>query len=291
MRRGYSIQLNDPLFLIADLLHTFLNKRKLFLNLTLHRMTRVSGHRLIQTPCCGSNYRTPIYASINFLASECWTDGQRIASLFPADGGLRKCLCGRYYLLQTATVSGRAPKAKARPPKDWDKKCDSWLWRFQGKPNREQIYEFYDTRPVEVIEREQKSLPPPAVHVPDNELPEILLQCHDDVKMTVTARRRYWRYLNTPFRETYRKHKEESPETFPAFQPTDEQRENMEQLLDFLTATQSDDHLEIIELNRELGQATNAIQLLENIQDDREALVGIQRRMTQIGYCGPVRYG
>ncbi len=71
-------------------------------------MTRVSGVCLVTTPCCGATYAMPRYASINFRASEYWTDGWREQSLYACDEGLRRCTCGRVILQQQVQEVGQA---------------------------------------------------------------------------------------------------------------------------------------------------------------------------------------
>jgi hypothetical protein len=61
-------------------------------------MTRIAGTNLIKAPCCGAFFSTVAFASINFMASEHWTDGQDENSLSQSDGGLRRCTCGGYFL-------------------------------------------------------------------------------------------------------------------------------------------------------------------------------------------------
>ena len=59
-------------------------------------MTIIKGKRIVAAPCCGARYALPHYVSMNFSASEYWTDGWREHSLMPNDEGLRHCRCGRF---------------------------------------------------------------------------------------------------------------------------------------------------------------------------------------------------
>lgn len=38
-------------------------------------MTIIRGVRIVAAPCCGARYAAPRYLSMNFMASEYWTDG------------------------------------------------------------------------------------------------------------------------------------------------------------------------------------------------------------------------
>lgn len=69
-------------------------------------MTSIRGFNLIATKCCGAVYSTARYASVNFSAMEYWTDGARVHSLMPTDGGLRRCRCGTYFLLKNTFSVG-----------------------------------------------------------------------------------------------------------------------------------------------------------------------------------------
>ena len=62
-------------------------------------MTIVSGYNLNTTPCCGAQYATPRYASMNFTAWAPWTDGDSDGGLMPGGHGLKKCQCGNFFLL------------------------------------------------------------------------------------------------------------------------------------------------------------------------------------------------
>ena len=62
-------------------------------------MTIIKGKRIVAAPCCGARYALPHYVSMNFSASEYWTDGWREDSLMPNDAGIRHCSCGRFLLI------------------------------------------------------------------------------------------------------------------------------------------------------------------------------------------------
>ena len=76
-------------------------------------MTRIAGTNIIKAPCCRAFHSTTAFASINFMASEHWTDGQDENSLSQSDGGLRRCTCGGYFLSGYAERVGFIPKNKA----------------------------------------------------------------------------------------------------------------------------------------------------------------------------------
>ena len=95
-------------------------------------MTRMAGSIVFRTNCCGALYRRQAYASINLSAQEYWTDGKRVNSLFPNDGGLRQCQCGTFFLQHECDKLYDLPKEKYKPraPKGWQRTKDTWgLWR------------------------------------------------------------------------------------------------------------------------------------------------------------------
>jgi hypothetical protein len=67
-------------------------------------MTRISGVRILEAPCCAKQYSFPRYMSMNFSAFEYWTDGWREGTLMPNDEGLRHCQCGKFIFLHNMTA-------------------------------------------------------------------------------------------------------------------------------------------------------------------------------------------
>ena len=262
-------------------------------------MTRVSGTNIIKTPCCGALLATPAYASINFMAWEYWTDGYAEGSLAPGGEWLRRCICGRCFLLGSAervgTIRARGPLA----PKDWEKRKDDWWSRLLGRETREEILERYDTRSTAVIEAEQRSIPPSPNYFANSELRALIDSEVADVGVTATARRLYWRHLNEPFREIYRAfreaHKGEvSPDgnsaTFPDYLPGPEQTQNMEQLVKLLETSAEHHWLELAELYREMGDMDAARTALSRIAGEQERLHFVIDKLITLNVRGPVRY-
>jgi len=67
------------------------------INLSGFILTRIAGTNIVKAPCYGALYSTTAFASINFMASEHWTDGQDENSLSQFGWGLRSCTCGSYF--------------------------------------------------------------------------------------------------------------------------------------------------------------------------------------------------
>ena len=125
-------------------------------------------------------------------------------------------------------------------------------------------------------------------HVASEELPEAIATAHTPI-IEQAARQEYWVHLNHPYRERYRAHRDAeeastkaawetanpdsrnwwqrfrrvppprytpqqgSPFTFPPFEPTHKQRENMAALVDLMQSQDHPDRVILAELHRELG--------------------------------------
>lgn len=223
-------------------------------------MTSIAGYSLNITPCCGTTYSTPRYRSINFSAWEYWTDGYRGGSLFSNDQGLRQCKCGNFYLLTELTSIGQVEETDVP----------------------------YTDRVATV------------------DLPRAIAQARTP-KIELAARLLHWQALNQPYRERYRAHRDAeeaatkaaweaanpdartwwqrfrkvpppqynrpkgSPFTYPSFEPTHEQRENMLALLELLSKQERLDHEALAELHRELGQYEEAERELQQLTEDNQS--------------------
>lgn len=82
---------------------------------------------------CSALLATPTYSSINFMAWEYWTDGYADGSLAQGGDGLRRCICGRCFMLANAhhVKTIRTPKPPA--PEGWASRKDYWWSRLMGR--------------------------------------------------------------------------------------------------------------------------------------------------------------
>jgi hypothetical protein len=198
-------------------------------------MTTVAGFQVLKTPCCSAVYKTLRYGSINFSASEIWTDGRAVNGLYSQDLGLRRCACDGYYLISQCEKLHEIERAKPPAPTYWTKGSNGWWWtNVLGRHTREYYEKYYDTRPAEVVEAESKTAPPNAIHVEDQYLDKVIAYGEGNLELLVVARRRLWRFLNDPYRDLYREHKKSSPNTFPEYVPSDEVLRNIQALIDLL---------------------------------------------------------
>ena len=255
-------------------------------------MTRMAGSYVVQTGCCGALYRRQAYASINFSAHEYWTDGRRVNSLFPNDGGLRKCQCGSFFLLHDCDKLYDLPKdnLKPRAPKGWQHTKDNWWRRLLGKPSLGDYLSNYDIRTEEEITAQEQAKPPWPLAIQESDLPTAIETAAGHVQLEIAARRLWWMSQNDPFREVYRKHKEIHPDTFPPFEASDEQKENMLKLAYLLEDQYSPPWLEVAEICREVGDMDAAAKALTLAGKSDETLSLVIGGLIAMNYAGPARF-
>lgn len=245
-------------------------------------MTSIAGYNISAAPCCGKTYRTIRYRSMNFSAWEYWTDGYTGGGLMPNGFGLRKCLCGAFYLRS----------------------------------------EMVDLGQVDETELENPS------HVQAEDLPNAIAEARN-AQVEMAARLEYWQHLNHSYRESYRAHREaeeaatkaawesanpdtrslwqklrklpapayirpgNSPFSYPPFEPSQAQQDNMRALLPLLnTADKRRAYLqEIVELHRELGDFEQAAKALDEYeQKDQGTTSKLLAKLVKDRETAPMRY-
>ena len=133
-------------------------------------------------------------------------------------------------------------------------------------------------------------MPPPTSYVADADMPDVIENCSENREIQIIARRRMWQYLNDPFREVYRQHKEESPDTLPLYEASYEQKENMLKLAYLLEDTYGPPWLEVAELCRGVGQMDAAAKALNRAGKSDETLSGVVEQLIAMNYSGPARF-
>ncbi len=202
----------------------------------------------------------------------------------PNDHGLRRCKCGNYFLQrELVTIS-------------------------------------------EVDETDE----PLAPRVPPEDLPAAIAQARTQA-VELAARLDYWQHLNHAYRDLYRKHRDaedaatqaaweaanpdqrtawqklrnmdrkpryepalERSITFPVFEASPTQRENMMALLGLIDAADEAKRHAFtrVELHRELGQFDEARHALELVdQEDIASLCRLALQLVDQCHTAPVRYG
>jgi len=244
-------------------------------------MTSIAGYSIRGAVCCGARYKSPRYASMNFMSSAFWTDGYREQSLMPNDQGLRRCTCGKFFLQRDL---------------------------------------------VEIAQVDQSDLPF-APRVLPADLPLAIAQANSPA-LELAARTDYWLELNHAYRDLYRAHRDaedaatqaaweaanpdrrnfwqrwrnserrpqyrpspDRPLTFPVFEATQEQRENMQALLRLTEPLGPGYEYERVELHRELGQFDAAALALRAAKEsDSPTMYKLSTELIAEGRAAPVRY-
>jgi hypothetical protein len=228
---------------------------------------------------------------MNFSAFAYWTDGETEGGLMPGGGGLRKCKCGEFYLLQETIKFG-----------------------FDAQP---------DTPPTVHV----SAVDLPGATLSPNKAVELVarrmywMRLNDTYRDCYRAHRKAedkasqekwaaeWHETNPDTRTTWsklisrllRKRSVEVPPmknkpfTVPPYQPSQLQISNMTRLLELILAggnqTYGPDPLEITELYRELGRFGEAKTALQACtEDDIGATSKLQLRMIDDAVTAPVRY-
>ncbi|MBF6631204.1 MAG: hypothetical protein ITG01_08665 [Comamonas sp.] len=249
-------------------------------------MTRVAGFQQLRVPCCGQVYIKPNYLSMNFMASEHWTDGLRTASLMPNETGLRRCQCGQFLLMHDTEFLGLVesaenlthlpcPKAHeldeyltASPKAALEIAARTELWWHHNHPYRQS---YRDHRNAE----EQASRQAWEAAQPDQ-------RTWWD-KFRGKAAPQYQRPSNAPF-------------TIPPFEPTSEQLSNMTKLCVLLEQEASEfassKALMLAELYREQSLWQQAQDWLDKVspEEQQHQPFGLMQKMLHRQTAAPMRY-
>jgi len=214
-------------------------------------MTRIVGSRIIKTPCCGSTLKSEAYASINFSVAENWTDGKMIGTLFNRDGNLRHCLCGQVFFLDDAMT-------------------DVVILKNDQTLSAETI--------------------PYAQYIKDDEVESLLESQEFSPEIEIILRKRLWQISNDSFRDVYRAHKKVNPNSFPSYALTIKQTSNLERLKFLINDPNAKNALILIEINRALGNKSDAIICINSISKDDESFIKMMTNLIESDYRGPARY-
>ena len=115
-------------------------------------------------------------------------------------------------------------------------------------------------------------------------------QKNANTSLLIVARRRYWRFLNDPFREIYREHRKLHGESFPYYSPTDAQADNMIKLIELLDRPHSSNWVEIAELYRELGDFSESFNALATCRGKETSLKLLIGNLVDLSVSAPTRY-
>lgn len=255
-------------------------------------MTSISGYELIATPCCKKVYATPRFASVNFTSSAFWTDGKRENSLMPNDGGLRKCSCNSFFTLRECIKLGIEADENPNFPQyvhsselpnaiqsamtlNVEMAARRAYWMHLNDEYRE-LYKAH--RKSEDLEREAQWVKNWNAANPDN-------------------RSKFQRLID---KLLIRKRPIIPPLpdyqiTFPKFEPSKIQTENMLRLVELVTSNpenySKEYPVELAELHRELGNFEEANRLLINVSlENQDVVTNLMLDLSNRKESAPVRY-
>ena len=245
-------------------------------------MTSIAGYNISAAPCCGKTYRTLRYRSMNFSAWEYWTDGHTEGGLMPNGYGLRKCLCGAFYLRREMVDLGEVDETELENP--------SYV-KAEDLPNA--IAEARNAQ-VEMAARLEywQQL--------NNRYRESY-RAHREAEEAAT--KAAWEMANPDTRSLWQKLRKvpgpvytrpsNSPFTYPPFKPSQAQQDNMRALLPLLnTADKRRMHLEeIVELHRELGEFEEAAKALDEYEEKDQGVTSkLLAKLIKDRETAPMRY-
>jgi hypothetical protein len=227
---------------------------------------------------------------MNFSAWAYWTDGDTEGGLMSGGGGLRKCKCGEFYLLQETIKFGFDARPDT-PSTEHVKAAD--LPAATRSPNKA----------VELVARRLYWL-----HLNDGyrDLYRAHREAEDKASQAKWAAE--WQAANSDIRSTWKKligrllrrkpvapPMQNKPFTLPPYQPTQLQIGNMTRMLELLleggNETYGPDPLEVTELYRELGRFDEAKTALQACTDDDIGVTNkLLLRMIDEAVAAPVRY-
>lgn len=254
-------------------------------------MTRITGFTLIASPCCRTLYSTPQYGSINLSAMGYWTDGAKEHGLMPGGGGLRKCKCGRFYLLREAISLGfeagpESPHtqfvdaadladATQSPSPTVELVARREYWKHLNDPYRES---YRAHRKAEDNAAQEKC--DAEWHAANPDTRPVLRRFLDRVLRKKPAA--------PPPMDT-------RPFSVPPYQPSELQIINMELLLELILEKSHEpygpDMLEVAELYRELGRFEEALDALKQCNaDDIGVPEKLMENLINDGQRTPIRY-
>jgi hypothetical protein len=244
-------------------------------------MTSISGYTIKAAACCGARYKTPRYASVNWMSAAFWSDGYREQSLMPNDHGLRRCVCGRFMLqrelVEMAEVDGSdLPWPPHVPPEDLPLAIAQAPSLNVELAARRDHWQHLNHAYRELYKAHRQA--------EDAATQAAWEAAHPDQR---TAWQRLRKFERTPKYQAL----PDRALTFPVFEASAEQRANMLALLHLMQALGQTPDMEVVELHRELGQFEEAAQLLQAVkQEDCDSLCVISATLIAQRHAAPVRY-
>jgi hypothetical protein len=245
-------------------------------------MTSIAGYNISAAPCCGKTYRTLRYRSMNFSARAYWTDGHTESGLMPNGYGLRKCICGAFYLRREMVDLGEVDETELENPSHVQADDLPNAIANARNPHVELAARLEYWQDLNHSYRE-------------------IYRAHRDAEEAATQAT--WALSNPDTRSLWQKLRKVSAPvytrpsnssfTYPPFVPTQVQQDNMRALLPLLnTANMRRQHLEeIVELHRELGEFEEAAKALHEYEEkDQGTTSKLLAKLVMDRETAPMRY-
>ena len=99
-----------------------------------------------------------------------------------------------------------------------------------------------------------------------------------------------WQISNDSFRDVYRAHKKVKPNSFPTYSLTTTQTSNLVRLKALINLPNEKNALILVEINRALGNKSDAIICINSISKEDESFVKMMANLIDSDYRGPARY-
>jgi hypothetical protein len=234
-------------------------------------MTRISGFNLVGAKCCGAIYATARYTSLNMMATAYWTDGAVDGALVPTDGGLRKCDCGSYYLLQDTFKLGTSNETQLPLAR-----------RVLDEELQAVLQQKLSTNVELVVRRRYWHLLNSAYR---NEYIKYRNIQNENVFQSQAIIKRLKQFLK--FAE---RHDAQNVPFAPKYTPTKDQVYNIERLLALLMSREHREYLDIAEAYRELSRFADAAEAVRLSQEQDSARAKLILRLAMEEVNAPYRY-
>lgn len=249
-------------------------------------MTRVAGFQQFRVPCCGKVYIKPNYLSMNFRADEHWTDGWREASLMPNESGLRRCQCGQFLLMRDTEFLGVVQ----------DKESLTHLPR----PSAQELDECFHASPKAALEIAART----ELWWHHNHAYRQRYRDHRNAEEQATRQawetahpdtRTWWDKLRRKTAPQYQR-PPNAPFTYPPFEPTAEQGQNIQKLCVLLEQLEPDfpdlQAIQLAELYRQQSLWQQSQDWLDKVspEEQQHQPFGLIQKMLHRQTAAPIRY-
>jgi hypothetical protein len=128
--------------------------------------------------------------------------------------------------------------------------------------------------------------------VSDAGLQAALLSKKYDSDCELAIRKRLNRYFNDPYRDIYRHHRSRDKGSFPEYEPSAAQKENLILMIELMDQDSIRNVFELVECHREVGAFDIALDHASStsIDNQTQRMLALQRQLIANGIRNPVRF-